>query len=88
LLAGLTLVALVVGCATGARLLGIAVDGVAHESVFKLVPELVLVCLSLVGIAVERRRRQIEERRSTTAARQNWQTNQMVHNDREMRVVA
>jgi hypothetical protein len=48
LLAGLTLVALVVGCATGARLLGIAVDGVAYESVFKLVP----VCLSLVGIAV------------------------------------
>jgi len=57
LLAGLTLAAIVVGCATAARVLGILVDGVAPESVFKLVPEVVLLSLLVLGIAIERRRR-------------------------------
>jgi len=57
LLSGLTLTAIVVGCVTAARLVGIALDGAAHESIFKLVPEVVLVSLSLVGIGIERRRR-------------------------------
>ena len=56
LLSGLTLTALVVGCVTAARLAGIALDGAAHESLFKLVPEVVLVSLALVGIGIERRR--------------------------------
>ena len=57
LLSGLTLTAIVVGCVTAARLVGIALDGAAHESIFKLVPEVVLVSLSLVGIGIERLRR-------------------------------
>ncbi len=60
LLSGLLLVAVVIGCATAARVLGIVVDGMAPESGFKLVAELVLLALSLVGIAIEKRRRRGE----------------------------
>ncbi len=60
LLPGLLLVTVVIGCATAARVLGIVLDGMAPESGFKLVAELVLLALSLVGIAIEKRRRRGE----------------------------
>jgi cytochrome b561 len=57
LLAGLTLIATVVGFVTAARVLGYFVDGPAAETTFKLVPEVVLLTLSSAGILVELGRR-------------------------------
>jgi len=53
LLAGLALVAIVIGFVTATRVFGVLVDGAASETVFKLIPELVLLPLSVVGIFVE-----------------------------------
>lgn len=65
--AGLVLVATVVGFAAGARLLGLWTDGHAGETVFKLVPEMLLLLLSALGIFLERtsRHRQNGRRRET-----------------------
>ena len=63
LFAGLALVAIVVGFVTVARILGVLVDGAASETVFKLIPELVLLPLSVVGIFIELGR----QRRTETA---------------------
>jgi cytochrome b561 len=62
LLAGLFLVAIVDGFATGARLLGIVVGGAPPETMFKLAAELVLLTLCAVGILIELRRRRHLER--------------------------
>jgi hypothetical protein len=53
LLAGLAVVAIVVGFVTATRVLGVLVDGAAPETVFKLIPELVLLPLSVVGLFIE-----------------------------------
>jgi hypothetical protein len=55
--AGLTVLAIVVGVVTAARVLGAVVDGAAFETLFKLVPEVVLLALSLAGLAIEAVRR-------------------------------
>jgi hypothetical protein len=55
-LAGLVLVAIVIGFVTAARVLGFVVDGAAPETVLKLTPEVVLLVLSAIGIFVEMRR--------------------------------
>jgi hypothetical protein len=61
LLAGLVLVAIVIGFVTAARVLGLLVDGATPETIFKLGPEVVLMIASVVGILVElRRQRQVE----------------------------
>jgi len=57
LLAGLGLIATVVGFVTAARVLGYFVDGPAAETTFKLVAEVVLLALSSVGILAELGRR-------------------------------
>jgi cytochrome b561 len=57
ILAGLGLIATVVGFVTAARILGYVVDGPAAETTFKLVPEVVLLTLSSAGIVVELGRR-------------------------------
>ncbi|MFY9839834.1 MAG: cytochrome b/b6 domain-containing protein [Xanthobacteraceae bacterium] len=57
ILAGLGLIATVVGFVTAARILGYVVDGPAAETTFKLVPEVVLLTLSSAGILVELGRR-------------------------------
>ncbi len=57
LLAGLSLIATVVGFVTAARIFGYYIDGPAAETSFKLVPEIVLLTLSSVGILVELGRR-------------------------------
>lgn len=92
LLAGLTLTALVVGCATAARLLGIALDGAAHESVFKLVPEVVLTLLSVIGIVIERQRRRhfeaIKTHRVAPSVRHNAQAIDRLRRDSEARHAA
>jgi uncharacterized protein DUF4345 len=59
LLAGLVLIATVIGFVTAGRLLGLLVDGAAPETVFKLTPEVVLLIASAVGILVELRRQQL-----------------------------
>ncbi len=57
LLLGLFFVATIFGAATGARLLGIVVDGAAPESVFLLRPEVALLALSVIGVLLESARR-------------------------------
>jgi cytochrome b561 len=57
-LASLAVLAGVVGAVTAARIVGLALDGAAHETVLKLVPEVVLTALLIVGFFVERRRLQ------------------------------
>ena len=59
---GLGMVAAVMGLATGARLLGLVVDGPAAESSRLLAPEIVLAALSLFCVGFER-----NARRSATA---------------------
>ena len=57
LLGGLYLLASVIGAATLARIQGLVLDGATPYNVGLLRPEVVLCILSLVGIALERRRR-------------------------------
>jgi hypothetical protein len=57
LLGGLYLLASVIGGATFARIQGLVLDGATPYNVGLLRPELVLCVLTLVGIALERRRR-------------------------------
>jgi len=57
LLGGLYLLASVIGAATLARIQGLVLDGATPYNVGLLRPEIVLCVLSLVGIALERRRR-------------------------------
>ena len=57
LLAGLTIVAVVVGFATAARVLGMIADGATPETRFKLIAEVVLLALTLAGTGLELRRR-------------------------------
>jgi cytochrome b561 len=57
ILAGLGLIATVVGFVTAGRILGYFVDGPAAETSFKLVPEVVLLTLSSAGILIELGRR-------------------------------
>jgi hypothetical protein len=56
-LTGLWFVMTIVGTVTAGRILGIAVDGPAHESLRVLRPEVVLLTLSCVGLVLEVRRR-------------------------------
>jgi ABC-type dipeptide/oligopeptide/nickel transport system permease subunit len=56
LLAGLVLVAFVIGFVTAARVLGAVVDGAAPETVLKLGPEVVLLVASVIGVLIEMRR--------------------------------
>lgn len=57
LLGGLYLLASVIGAATLARIQGLVLDGATPYNSGLLRPEVVLCILSLVGIALERRRR-------------------------------
>jgi hypothetical protein len=57
LLTGLAVVAIVVALVTATRLLGVIVDGAAPETLFKLVPELVLLTVSVAGFFIELARR-------------------------------
>jgi len=60
LLAGLIFVAIIVGFVTAARIFGAFVDGASSETVFKLVPEVVLLTITLAALAIESaRRRQV-----------------------------
>jgi len=54
---GLWFVMTILGAATAGRILGIVVDGPAKESLMVLRPEVVLLTLSSVGLALELRRR-------------------------------
>jgi len=54
---GLWFVATIVGAVTAGRILGIVLDGPAHESLTVLRPELVLFTLSSLGLVLEGRRR-------------------------------
>ena len=56
LLTGSIVIALVLGCATVARALGIVADGAAPETTFKLIAEVVLL-LAIAAIWLELRRR-------------------------------
>ena len=51
------IVAIVVALVTATRLLGVIVDGAAPETLFKLVPELVLLTISVAGFFIELARR-------------------------------
>lgn len=57
LLTGLTIVTVVVGFATAARVLGVIADGGTPETTFKLIAEIVLLALTLAGTGLELRRR-------------------------------
>jgi cytochrome b561 len=56
-LAGLAMVATVDAFVTGARLLGVIIDGTPQETMSKLVAELVLLTLMTAGVLIELRRR-------------------------------
>ncbi len=56
LLTGVSLVAVVVGAATFARIQGLVLDGMTAYNVGLLRPEFALLLLSSIGIALERRR--------------------------------
>jgi hypothetical protein len=56
LLTGVSLVAVVVGAATLARLQGLVLDGMTSYNTALLRPEFALLSLSSIGIALERRR--------------------------------
>jgi len=62
LLAGLAFVAIIFGLPTGTQVLGVLVDGAASETRLKLVPELLLLLIFIVGLVIElvRRRRHHE----------------------------
>ena len=62
LLAGLTMVVVVVAWATGARALGVLADGATSETTFKLIAEIVLLALTLAGTGLELRRRHARAR--------------------------
>ena len=57
LLTGLSLVAVVVGAVTLARILGLVLDGMTAYNLGLLRPEFALIVLSSIGIILERRRR-------------------------------
>jgi Domain of unknown function (DUF4345) len=57
LLAGLTIVAVVVAFATAARALGMIADGATPETSFKLIAEVVLLGLALAGTGLDLGRR-------------------------------
>ena len=60
LLTGMALVAAVIGAATAARVQGLLLDGMTPYNVGLLRPEVAMLVLSAVGIALERRRRATE----------------------------
>ena len=57
LLAGFVLLAIVIACVTATRVFGALVDGAAPETTFKLVPEIAITILAVLGILLERARR-------------------------------
>jgi hypothetical protein len=57
LLTGMALLAAVIGAATAARVQGLLLDGMTPYNLGLLRPELAMVALSAIGIALERRRR-------------------------------
>lgn len=57
LLAGMALLAAVIGAATAARLQGLLLDGMTPYNLGLLRPEAAMLTLSAIGIALERRRR-------------------------------
>jgi hypothetical protein len=68
-LMGLWFVATIIGVATGARLLGIMLDGPASQSLMVLRPEVVLLTLSSVGLVLEMRRRADASARAGSVSR-------------------
>jgi hypothetical protein len=56
LLAGLALLAAVIGAATAARVQGLLIDGMTPYNRALLRPEVAMLALSAIGIALERRR--------------------------------
>jgi hypothetical protein len=63
LLAGLTIVAVVVAFATAARALGMIADGATPETSFKLIAEVVLLGLALAGTGLDLGRRRLARAR-------------------------
>jgi len=57
LLVGVSLLLAVIGAVTVARIQGLVMDGVTSYNVQRLRPEIALLILSTIGIALERRRR-------------------------------
>jgi hypothetical protein len=57
LLAGMALLAAVIGAATAARVQGLLLDGMTPYNLGLLRPEVAMLTLSAIGIALERRRR-------------------------------
>jgi len=68
LLTGVALLAAVIGAATLARVQGLLLDGMTPYNLGLLRPEVAMLRLSAVGIALERRRRSGEQTRTPYAA--------------------
>jgi len=69
LLTGVALLAAVIGAATLARVQGLLIDGMTPYNLGLLRPEVAMLTLSAIGIALERRRRRsAEENRAPSAA--------------------
>ena len=68
LLIGATLLAAVIGGATFARVQGLLLDGITPYNLGLLRPEVAMLTLSAVGIALERRRRSRELNGTSSAA--------------------
>ncbi|HEX7795215.1 MAG TPA: DUF4345 family protein [Vicinamibacterales bacterium] len=68
LLTGVALLAAVIGAATLARVQGLLLDGMTPHNLGLLWPEAAMLTLSVVGIALERRRRSGEQNRTLSAA--------------------
>jgi Domain of unknown function (DUF4345) len=68
LLTGVAILAAVIGAATLARVQGLLLDGMTPHNLGLLGPEVAMLTLSAVGIALERRRRSAEQNRTPSAA--------------------
>lgn len=57
LLAGMNLLGILIGVATAVRIFGVVMDGATPETLKVLRPEIILSCLTIVGIILEYRRK-------------------------------